>query len=232
MRKGSGDKRDLWPECIRAIRGVRPNFALFENVPGILSSDEGKFFNRILADLAEAGYDAEWKTLSASEVGARHKRDRIWIVAYSQELRGRGRNSGGNNKREEMVQGEQEGEKMGSKTERRCEQCENIPYSHSWRLEGANQERWNCVDVIGHSGVGKQKVGEIHKDYWILEPDLGVLADGLSIDVDLAYRQTAIRVADRLPERVNQLKGLGNSIVPQCAAVIMRDIKSYMERLW
>ncbi len=81
-RKGSKDERDLWSECIRALCGVRPKYALFENVPALLISDNGRFFNRVLADLASIGYDAEWQIISACAVGAPHTRERLWIIAY------------------------------------------------------------------------------------------------------------------------------------------------------
>ena len=82
QREGSDDKRDLWPECVRAIRSVQPGIALFENVPGLFSSDGGRFFNRVLSDISQIRYDAEWDCLSASEISAPHKRERVWIVAY------------------------------------------------------------------------------------------------------------------------------------------------------
>jgi DNA (cytosine-5)-methyltransferase 1 len=59
-----------------------------ENVPNILAH---KYFGRILADLAESGYDARWKVISAGELGAIHRRDRLWIVAHSNGERGTGR---------------------------------------------------------------------------------------------------------------------------------------------
>ena len=82
-RNAENDKRDLWFECNRALREIRPSIALFENVPGLLSSSGGRFFNRVLSDISESGYDAEWQVISAEGVGAPHKRERIWIVAYS-----------------------------------------------------------------------------------------------------------------------------------------------------
>ena len=82
-RKASKDKRDLWPECSRALSSLRPEIALFENVPGVLISDGGRFFNQILSDISESGHAAEWQIISAAEVGAKHKRERVWIVAYS-----------------------------------------------------------------------------------------------------------------------------------------------------
>jgi DNA (cytosine-5)-methyltransferase 1 len=81
-RGGSSDERDLWSEFARLIRELRPRWALVENVPGLLSSDSGRFFGRILRDLAEMGYDASWCVYGANAVGANNKRERLFIVAY------------------------------------------------------------------------------------------------------------------------------------------------------
>lgn len=77
-RTGKDDARNMWPATIETIRLVRPRYALLENVPGLLSSG---YFGTILGDLAESGYDARWRILSAAEVGAPHLRDRVWIAA-------------------------------------------------------------------------------------------------------------------------------------------------------
>jgi DNA (cytosine-5)-methyltransferase 1 len=61
---------------------LRPRTALFENVPGLLTSDKGRFFNRVLSDVFQSGYDAEWQIISAAEIGALHIRKRVWIVVY------------------------------------------------------------------------------------------------------------------------------------------------------
>jgi DNA (cytosine-5)-methyltransferase 1 len=76
------DKRDLWPECARMLRELRPRIALFENVPGIFTSGGGQFFRRVLSDITACGYDAEWAVISAHDAGALHLRKRVWIVAY------------------------------------------------------------------------------------------------------------------------------------------------------
>lgn len=81
-RRASDDERDLWGEFARAIRGVRPRWVVAENVPGLLSSESGRFFGRVLGDLAEGGYDAEWDCLPASAFGAHHDRDRVFVAAY------------------------------------------------------------------------------------------------------------------------------------------------------
>jgi DNA (cytosine-5)-methyltransferase 1 len=81
-KQASKDERDLWPECRRMLCELRPRTALFENVPGLFNSDGGRFFNRVMSDIHQCGFDAEWKIISASEVGALHIRKRIWIVVY------------------------------------------------------------------------------------------------------------------------------------------------------
>ncbi len=81
-RKASEDTRDLWPQFARIIRDLEPKWVLAENVPGLLSSENGRFFGRVLRDLATSGYDAEWQSLPAAAFGASHIRERVFIVAY------------------------------------------------------------------------------------------------------------------------------------------------------
>ena len=78
-RKGKDDERNLWPDTIRIIRELGPRYAFLENVPGLVTSG---YFGTILGDLAEAGFDAEWDCFTASQVGASHKRERLFILAY------------------------------------------------------------------------------------------------------------------------------------------------------
>jgi len=79
-KKGADDERNMWPSTCEVIRIIRPSRAFLENVPGLIGSG---YFGNILQDLAEIGYDAKWCCLSAAESGARHKRERLWIVANS-----------------------------------------------------------------------------------------------------------------------------------------------------
>jgi DNA (cytosine-5)-methyltransferase 1 len=78
-RKGEQDERNLWPATRDTIRIIRPRFVFLENVPGLLNSG---YFGTILCDLSEIGYNAKWTVLGADDVGARHKRKRLWILAY------------------------------------------------------------------------------------------------------------------------------------------------------
>jgi DNA (cytosine-5)-methyltransferase 1 len=81
-RLASADERDLWGDFVRIIRAVRPHWIVAENVSGLLSSEDGRFFGRVLRDLAASGYDAEWDVLSAAAFGAPQMRERVILVAY------------------------------------------------------------------------------------------------------------------------------------------------------
>lgn len=75
----TGSRSGLWREVVRAIRVVRPRYAILENVAALL----GRGLGRVLGDLAESGADVEWNSISASDAGAPHIRDRIWILAHA-----------------------------------------------------------------------------------------------------------------------------------------------------
>ena len=75
-----GARSGLWTEYARLVGELRPEYVLVENVAALL----GRGLDRILGDLAALGYDAEWHCIPASALGALHRRDRLWIVAYPQ----------------------------------------------------------------------------------------------------------------------------------------------------
>jgi len=74
-----GTRSGLWFEFAKCIRALRPRYVVVENVPMLVK----RGLHLVLADLAEAGYDAEWHNISASSVGAWHRRERIFIIAYA-----------------------------------------------------------------------------------------------------------------------------------------------------
>ena len=86
-RQASADERDLWGEFARLVGELKPQWVLAENVPGLLSSEGGRFFGRVLRNLAACGYDAEWDCIPAASVSAPHRRDRVFVVAYPNGIR-------------------------------------------------------------------------------------------------------------------------------------------------
>ena len=77
-RKGENDERHIWPYIKESIGYLRPAYVILENVAGHLSLG----FSQVLADLTEIGYDARWEIIRASDVGAPHRRERLFIIAY------------------------------------------------------------------------------------------------------------------------------------------------------
>lgn len=76
-RKGADDEQALWPEVDRAIRALRPRILALENIPAVL----GPEFSRVASSLAACGYEFTWTCLRASDVGAPHRRERLFILA-------------------------------------------------------------------------------------------------------------------------------------------------------
>jgi DNA (cytosine-5)-methyltransferase 1 len=105
-QKTDADERNLWPDSIRVIQEVQPEFVLLENVPGLLSATSSaeqerprcpncgrglvssdarlvRYLGTIFRDLSKSGYNARWRIVSAADVGAPHLRKRLWIMAYN-----------------------------------------------------------------------------------------------------------------------------------------------------
>jgi DNA (cytosine-5)-methyltransferase 1 len=82
-RKGKEDERHLWPQMLRAIREIQPRWVVGENVLGLVNWSGGLVFHEVQADLEAAGFEVWPYVLAAASVGAPHRRDRIWFVAYT-----------------------------------------------------------------------------------------------------------------------------------------------------
>jgi len=82
QRAGLDDARWLWPHIARIVSEVQPSGVFLENVPGLLTVNDGAAFREIVGDLAALGFDAEWDRFRASDVGAPHRRERLFILAY------------------------------------------------------------------------------------------------------------------------------------------------------
>ena len=84
---GEETRSGLWSEIARLTSELRPKYVIIENVANLLSGPSGypgQWFNRLLSDLAEIGYDAEWNCIRACRAGLPQPRDRVWIVAYNE----------------------------------------------------------------------------------------------------------------------------------------------------
>lgn len=113
----------LWAELARLIGEIRPRYAIMENVPNLLAGDGGRWFGRILSDLAQIGFDAEWHCIPASGIGAPHRRERVWIIAYPSEQGLEGSGEAGN----DSSQGAQRGYQLFTG-------CSGVPWE-AWKAE-------------------------------------------------------------------------------------------------
>jgi len=90
QRKGTDDERWLWPLIFRLVCEIRPRSIFLENVPGLLHGG----IEHVLGDLASVGFDAEWASIRASDIGAPHRRERIFILANGNNARSSTRERG------------------------------------------------------------------------------------------------------------------------------------------
>jgi len=83
-QKGTNDDRYLWPEMFRVIKEVQPTFVIAENVKGLVNIQDGMVFETVCSDLESEGFEVQTFIIPAAGIGAPHKRERVWIVGYSE----------------------------------------------------------------------------------------------------------------------------------------------------
>jgi len=232
-RKGEEDDRHIWPHILKIIAFKRPTWCIFENVYGHISLG----LDSVLSDLEAEGYTTRTFVVPACGVNAPHKRNRLWIVAYTNSPRQR---SG-----EGEPRASQEGNNTGwiredvsdTNSKRLQEHGHSKPTvtvseggsdgsntsgcgckGNDWgRSEQFSQD--SCSDVPNPKGIGVQGL-------WSSWEQESHSHEGQEISVRNSEggRQTIWdvepnvgRVAHGIPKRVDRIKGLGNAIVPQIA---------------
>jgi len=187
-----GERSGLWWEFHRLIKEIKPKWAIIENVSAL----RNRGLDQVLRSLNEIGYDAEWHCITAASIGAPHRRDRIWIVAYPRDSSRWDGISGsigrdGERELEESIRSSETASITGS-----SEASETISNSNSEGLEG----QWKVS-----SRISKELKDPSYSCWWATEPNVG-------------------RVAHGIPNRVDRLKQLGNAVVPQIPELIGRAI--------
>jgi len=206
-RKGEHDERHLWPEVHRIIRNVRPRVVLLENVSGHLTLG----FDRVLGDLAACGYDAEWDCIPAAAVGAPHRRDRLFIVAYPNGQSAAGRTESEVGDREGHLHGDwqeesAEGQRQVTGFAGSDSGTANVAHASSIGVQGHRATRFKESRVQSPEGLLGRYCAGNRAEIWDVEPSVGRMADGI-------------------PHRVDRLRTLGNAVVPQVAEYIGHLIK-------
>ncbi len=244
-----GERSGLWREYARIIRVVRPRFVFVENVAGLLSME----FGHVLGDLAALGYDAEWAVFRASDAGAPHRRERVFVLAVADAERiegierhdadALGRRSGN---AEQTRVGGSVGDAAGARREGIAGaggagggRVSGIARSASEAMADADITRLEGRRVPGR-GRGEQRTSRARGPGGHggggAQPRLGRVADGLprGLDahrwpagrVEAQHEWEAPRVAQGVPERRQRLKSLGNAVVPQQAALAWRVLSA------
>jgi len=207
-----GERSGMWREMARIIGEVRPQFAFVENSPMLVS----RGLERVIADLTAMGYDSRWGVISAADVGANHKRERIWIVAHAKH--------GGYSDSISGVDGEEVGlsekdwpQGSGSRV--------SIGAGGVVRDRTANRIH-NEGDMADTSEIGlrsektKQRVERqlgfakcgVDREWWAREPE----------SISRTTQREMGGMVDGLASRVDEIKAIGNGQVPLCAATAWR----------
>jgi len=184
-----GERSGLWTELARIISEIRPAYAIMENVTALISGENGEWFGKVLGDLAEIGYDVEWHCIPASEIGAHHHRDRIWIVAYP-------------NKSDR-----QQGSSRQPRAQKSRSLRKNVPNSDSDRLQGGTDfggSKKASPGIIQRSQVARaysQNRGD--RGVWAVEPSICRVANGVPRRVD-RIKSLGNAVVPQLPEIIGK----------------------------
>lgn len=162
-RKGKEDERHLWPEMLRAIREISPTYIVGENVYGLVNWDGGLVFEQVQTDLEAEGYEILPVILPACAVGAPHRRERIWFVAYSNKCTTRPSRTGGETESYRSYNNDEQGCR-GEQTEQHIRSSDvqwpnsNTSGEQSKRVQF--EQRETCNEKQGESGGDCGEMGD------------------------------------------------------------------------
>jgi DNA (cytosine-5)-methyltransferase 1 len=225
---GEKDKRHLWPEMFRLVKECRPTWVIGENVSGHIKLG----LDTVLEDLESEGYSTRTFSISASSIGANHKRERVWIMANSNNTGNRTSqyeiNRNGEKTNEEWERQSQsqfsrqgadventrrtlrQGSFFGEENENETGQEDAYQFERSGSSSGngisnTDSQRLQGLGTEHQLRESQEKRSFGWKRWWELEPNVG-------------------RVANGIPKRMDRLKGLGNSLVPAIPFIIGNSI--------
>ena len=205
-REGITDqsRSGLFYELIRVIRLVRPKFVVMENVAAILNNG----LDIVLGELSEAGYDAEWSIISASSLGAAHRRSRWWCVAYTNDY---GSSSSSIN--------EINDETDSSSQERQNQVSESSGSSESSNSGIVRSSEGNVTDS-NSEGLQRKILSKMESGIWSAKHTRRLDPNWRSY----VSKPILPRGSYGLSNRVDRTKALGNSIVPAVAAIPLQRV--------
>ena len=193
----------IFYELMRVIRMVRPRFVVLENVAAILNNG----LDIVLGELSQAGYDAEWSVISASSLGACHRRSRWWCVAYTNDYGSPTSSISG----------------FDDQTDNDTSQRTNQVSQSTRGVESSNSrvvQSFTKPSDSNSKGLQRENFSEMEREIW---------SEGATRRLNPDWRSYASkpilrRGDDGLSYRVDRTRALGNSIVPAVAAIPLKRV--------
>jgi len=248
-----GTRSGLWANMAEAIRVLRPRYVLIENVRGLLSatatvgnveSESGGVGGRsdrlvlralggVLGELADIGYDACWTSIRASDVGAPHHRERVFILATPADTAGIGWDEGraesaGVEGRPNVVECRDDisadsesvgratfGQPLGTPTQRSVDRVDSGDDDRiDWGPYGPAIRRWEHLTRPAPAPTepnrnGKPRLNAEFASWMMGLPEAWVTDPAIGIS------------------RADQLKAVGNGVCPQQAVAAFRELLSW-----
>lgn len=213
-RKGKEDERHLWPEMLRVIRECAPRYVVGENVRGFVGWNGGMVFEEVCSDLEAQGYAVQPFVLPACGVGAPHRRDRVWFVAYAND----------DGKKRTSRRDESTGESERVQQRHEVQQSDEPNFVREISSDTDDKRPQRCEVTGGTRQGGKERdeqpprcVRQTWEKFPTVPPVCGG-DDGLPKKLDgLTFSKW----------RRESIKAYGNAIVPQVALQIFRAIQQY-----
>jgi len=209
-RLGKEDERHLWPHMLRVISEVKPTYVVGENVRGLTNWNGGVVFEEVCTDLEAQGYTVQPILLPACAVGAPHRRDRVWFIAYSDSNSRRSADSNRQAEKQHIFSGPSRfsEERIVTNTN-----SERLKGSVSSELIGqfSNEKSINEINLLSN---GRRREELSFERFPTQSPICGG-DDGLPTELDgITFSKW----------RAESIKGYGNAIVPQVAYEIFKVI--------
>ena len=247
-QKGEQDPRHVWPEMFRLVQELRPVFVIGENVSGHVKLG----LDTVLENLESEGYATRAFSISASSIGSNHQRERVWIIANTNELGwdnwiyNREERQVSNDKERNIEESESERNRRIDRIRQTSEAMEDTrrtqwPWSF-FQNQDEDETREGYADQFERSGsapksdVANTEVSDTDSEGLARRRSECELREGQE-EGEIGWSQwwqsepNVGRVANGVPKRVDRLKSLGNSLVPMIPYYIGMSIKKG-DMLW
>ena len=162
-----GERSGMWHHMARVVGEVRPRYVFVENSPMLVT----RGLERVIGDLTALGYDTKWTVMGAADVGANHKRDRIWIVAHSKSSGNRRELRGLHRQNEAQRQSKEHGKNTPTEFDNGSKDVSN---------PNSTQRQGMCIT----KRIQQKHPYACSPSWWEAEPNVGRVVDGVAAGLD------------------------------------------------